>query len=1805
MLDQNDSKVVKVQRVEKTESYEHPNVPDSNDDLETPYVDATESEIPCPEYPLNVPAPKSQTTVIESLDNVPAPGCRTKVHPEDQPDRKDSFDLSGEEDNGLFSSVGISHETAEALAECRLPKKRVCNKMLDGTKHEIPVPIQWKTLPIVQQKDYRAYGGEYATLFRECLKPINPYCCFTVKANYVKKVDSRKKSSPFYKGTGRCSVPSCGVAVEVLLNSDLDDFLLVKFKGNVKHDITKPKSFQIRGKEREKEKNKYRDNIKTNPNDRYIKLLKSVPPESFAYGNRDGAGTLKTHQNIKAEVMREMNSFEFLHKRLLDLQKDLIDKDSKKALESGASFRKIFGFLQSFSSTNSELRIILYHEKEIRLFHDLCKKDIVYLDATGNIITEIKPYKTVYMYAIGLRHPFGDTFPLPTGMYITNDHGAESVRYFLMKLREAEKLLYGGNAAQPKIIISDNSKVLQNACLMEFNGETRLMYNNRTHRIVTGVASARDLSLTILVSCHTHIIGQAKRNLKSYDGSKKHFCLRVIGRMIDCYDLDELSAMVRHFQSVVTSKYIDKNMTEALDSLSKMINEWLPGNDDDDDDESEKIEEDEEDDYWNKSHWYKYWEKVLGPVSKNAPKKDADSESPPQIEDDRKVNKYFAPQFFSYFRKEMLKDAPLWTNLILADYSAHGPQYSKFLKEPRTKGRNFRVKNASNAPVENVFKFLKCDKSHTKIPLVQLVPFLDEKLGELCTEFVDNILRKIEDDGIKSDFSKTVLEKMKELNLQTKWKDDGNGDFSPDKEYWGCKPQDLGKSKRSKYIDPPKNKITFNASLKNKMSKNQDQKNFKTFKEKRWGKEAKRHSKFEEVDKSLKSEWAAMSVSEKMDVANEFGCCGNDEKDEQSMECTLCKKKFHPECVQYNSMLGITADKFSCVSCVQANFKSLVNYLSYHLRNAYTDEIISDAIAKFTKLKMQTTCALGEHRFLNSSSNLFVQGEVISKIGISNPFNNCWLSVLCHSLFGTSIKSVISAHIHDENTMQLIEHISSFISSSSISAEIFPSLMKLSQLCNNNELRQRKYCDPGEALEHLVTSLKIDYLFSANLVSISRCEECDQIHGGTKSVGVTVEVKLPGYLESCPIENLIWNTYTARHLDPFDGGEWCPYCQKIVGANVFTFFTNCPMVLALKIDRNDLDSRCSLNTGGVELSNNLDISNLCPSFVESDVTQYTLIATVNSGLSSSTNSNHFVSYLFNQVTDSVVCFDDNEVMTEDNMVGLADFKTSAYIAFYIRNDLFKRPTVVSSKFDLSYASRLQIDRAIFDEPDREYFRILHSVIGNTLLTGDAISLFLLKQAEASVLKVLVGTSNLLSSVKNGHQDQEYSHFIETNFSALDVIVIPFHHQLTKGGHWTLIVIYPICKAIIHLDSLNLSCDEAFHTTLHLVQRNHSVHETSEFSAPSWKLIKPSITQQNDSVNCGVWCCINSYKVLFEEEFECQTKDLPFARYWIAQEVMRYKSKKLFNKNARREASHPVRGKIVVEVEIPGKRDGTIFQQMFSFRASTEFQQSFPCRSRNIDVPSRACAQGSRAKLSLLIENNQVEMGEMKTKKRRHHHHQPSAPIPDQSTTAHDDENGMDDDGGDSTENAHSSNDDREDDEKEDLENDNDLKSLIVRIPLSSGIKVNKVKNESPERDSYSCMLSHHQRCRVNAESLVKFRQLDRNIEKDSVKYMNKMKKFIKDNNCVPSESSCKVHLVIDRYSNRAVLWDGNHRISCIAAMKLNRLYIPVQFSRMNLENTIGYDGDLKEVPKSPSVWPSFPCGCHFGLDTAEIRDYDF
>ena len=108
-----------------------------------------------------------------------------------------------------------------------------------------------------------------------------------------------------------------------------------------------------------------------------------------------------------------------------------------------------------------------------------------------------------------------------------------------MCLREKERSLFS-KKVQPRMIIVDNSRVLQTAVLLVYNGETIDQYCDRMYTLITEKQEAADPEKTLIQLCSNLLLAQIKRTLIRLRISEKRFVMRILGRLIECKNLTEL-----------------------------------------------------------------------------------------------------------------------------------------------------------------------------------------------------------------------------------------------------------------------------------------------------------------------------------------------------------------------------------------------------------------------------------------------------------------------------------------------------------------------------------------------------------------------------------------------------------------------------------------------------------------------------------------------------------------------------------------------------------------------------------------------------------------------------------------------------------------------------------------------------------------------------------------------------------------------------------------------------------------------------------------------------------------------------------------------------------------------------------------------------------------------------------------------------------------------------------------------------------------------------------------------------------------
>ena len=150
-------------------------------------------------------------------------------------------------------------------------------------------------------------------------------------------------------------------------------------------------------------------------------------------------------------------------------------------------------------------KIFLFTDAQIKVYGEICRRDVVYFDATGSIMKKVPVKKDFQIYTLLVRHPNEGGSALPVASSITIRHDARSICNFLdFFLSAATKLL--GSKSKPIAIMRDGLMVMWNAVLRAFSNETRSEYCQRCWRVVNGKAESLDLKknlcLQLFKSCN-------------------------------------------------------------------------------------------------------------------------------------------------------------------------------------------------------------------------------------------------------------------------------------------------------------------------------------------------------------------------------------------------------------------------------------------------------------------------------------------------------------------------------------------------------------------------------------------------------------------------------------------------------------------------------------------------------------------------------------------------------------------------------------------------------------------------------------------------------------------------------------------------------------------------------------------------------------------------------------------------------------------------------------------------------------------------------------------------------------------------------------------------------------------------------------------------------------------------------------------------------------------------------------------------------------------------------------------------------
>lgn len=139
----------------------------------------------------------------------------------------------------------------------------------------------------------------------------------------------------------------------------------------------------------------------------------------------------------KSEVTSLHGKKNKIHKFILDVADQILLEDKVDAKKRKQK-RKIWD-VQNLSVSPC-LKIVLFTESTIRLYHKVCQNDIIYIDATGRVTLESKDFKRILLCTLFVRQTYGETAPLPIAQYLSSSHNVELIRSFFITLQEKKDL---------------------------------------------------------------------------------------------------------------------------------------------------------------------------------------------------------------------------------------------------------------------------------------------------------------------------------------------------------------------------------------------------------------------------------------------------------------------------------------------------------------------------------------------------------------------------------------------------------------------------------------------------------------------------------------------------------------------------------------------------------------------------------------------------------------------------------------------------------------------------------------------------------------------------------------------------------------------------------------------------------------------------------------------------------------------------------------------------------------------------------------------------------------------------------------------------------------------------------------------------------------------------------------------------------------------------------------------------------------------------------------------------------------------
>ena len=302
-------------------------------------------------------------------------------------------------------------------------------------------------------------------------------------------------------------------------------------------------------------------------------MLSSQSSENFI------AGKSFPSRDVLKKIKSEGNSQEKLFCKLRSLREKIIKEDEEQAIET-VQERKFFGGIHLLN-TADEFQMIMFTEGSIRWYSDTCKRDFLYIDATGKLFAEFGTYKSPLYYCLVARSPYSGLPTLPFAEMISTGHTSFAIKHFLEYVIHYRNKVYGKRLEQPKILLLEFSLTLIGGAIKAYNYQTLKDYLDQSYDYLQNSSSSPVLPNTVVYVCSAHILNRVKRFLKQ-SGAKESFqiVMKLLGKIVTCSSFGDIKKIAHGPLSGLECEVLKvgnvNKVIVQIDSLQQNITASIP-----------------------------------------------------------------------------------------------------------------------------------------------------------------------------------------------------------------------------------------------------------------------------------------------------------------------------------------------------------------------------------------------------------------------------------------------------------------------------------------------------------------------------------------------------------------------------------------------------------------------------------------------------------------------------------------------------------------------------------------------------------------------------------------------------------------------------------------------------------------------------------------------------------------------------------------------------------------------------------------------------------------------------------------------------------------------------------------------------------------------------------------------------------------------------------------------------------------------------------------------------------------------------